>query len=217
MRTSKAMVVSCAFVLLALLAGCGKVFFFSFRNEQALFNDEVAWDISGQGSYEFLPSGISLDDKALLCPYAFKGDVTIRIRLGLGFTGDEVGQLFLLVSNEPIWSPSAFHMLTFAVADPSVQGVSLIEKGDDYTLHKIITGLVPGIIKEGENSLEMVKKGDHYKFTLNGTLLGEYDAQQYLAAWFFVQIKGQLGLATDAASMVIEEFRAVSSGEMQEL
>lgn len=217
MRIGRTVIASCALVLLALLAGCGSTFFFSFEREQALFNDEVIWDISGVGSYEFLPSGISLDDKALLCPYAFDGDVTIGMKLELGFTGDEVGQFFLLVSNEPVWNPSEFHLLTFAIADPSVQGSMVVEKGAGYVEHKKFSGFVPGIIKEGENILEMVKKKDHYKFTLNGSSLGEYDAQQYFASWFFVQIKAQLGLATDAGSMVIEEFRATCLGEMQEL
>jgi hypothetical protein len=202
---------------LPLMCGCGKSFFYSFQEEQSLDNGEVKWQVLGNGSYAIRPGGISLDDKMLLCPFAFKGDATLKINIALDYESSGYVQFLIFISKGPSVIPEAFHVMTFYVASPTNQGVVISEKDTSKKEHVNILGIIPGINKSGDNELILEKKGDHYKYTLNGVLLGEYTAELFFTDWFFVQMVGILGNGTAVDIMVIKDFTALCSGQMQEL
>jgi hypothetical protein len=209
-----------AFIMLlacvTLLCGCSKSFFYSFQDEQSLDNGDVQWQMLGNGLHVFRPAGLSLNDGMLLCPFAFNGDVTLKINIVLDCANKE-GILFrLIIGKEPAVFPAAFSVMTFYV-NSIEQGLEISEKDTSKKIQKKIDGIVPGINKAGDNELILEKKGDQYTYTLNGVLLGEYTAELYFADWFFVQMFGTLGTGATVDTMIIKDFTAIYSGQMQEL
>lgn len=209
MSKVKRAILTITFLLLLLAsAGCGKVFFYSFEEEQSLNDGTYTWGIYGIGNYAFKTHGIVLDNKLVVCPLWFNGDVKVEVTFDLNVMASESISFGLLLSSEATDNPQGGHYCLLNAADSLHQALYFIETwGVNKEVRKKWLSLIPGLDKLGTNRIEIRKRGDKYKLSLNGSALFEYAANSYFADDFVVQIFGDIGDNTNDQALVIRDVK----------
>ncbi len=207
-------------ILLSLIsyAGCGKEYYFSFKDNQSLTDGEHDWNAYGDGTAQFYWNGVALDNKWIVCPFAFRGDVTINITYELDVSDMEQIRFFFLISSDPEYPCDSYHGGAVLAGNPLLQDAIIAEKHySSDNVNGYWSGAIPGLDKDGENVLQITKRGDRYRFKLNGELLSDYVAQMYFPSWFYIQIKGEIEDGTYGGALVVKEVSITYTGDIQEI
>ena len=218
MRAIRVCLSAIIILVIVSIAGCGKKYYFSFKDNQSLTDGEHAWLAYGEGTSEFFWNGVALDDKSIACPFAFRGDVTISITYELDVSDMEQIRFYFLIASGPGYPSDSYHGGAINAGNPLHQDAIVIEK--HYSSDNLMgywPGVVPGLDKDGENVIQIVKRGDHFKFRLNGELLTDYVAQMYFPNWFYVQVMGEIGDSTYEGALVVKEVSITYTGDIQEI
>lgn len=218
MKTARVCLIAMILLALITLAGCGKEYYFSFKDNQSLTDGVNAWLAHGDGTAQFYWNGVALDDKWLVCPFGFRGDVTINIAYELDVSDLEKVRFNFLIASDPTYPSDSYHGGAVIAGNPAMQDAMVVEKhysSDD--VNGYWPGVVPGLDKDGENVIQITKRGDRYKFKLNGELLADYVAQMYFPNWFYVQIKGEIDDGTYGGALVVRDVSITYTGDIQEI
>lgn len=205
-------------LLLISFAGCGKKYYFSFKDNQSLTDGEHAWLSYGDGTAVFYSNGVALNDKWIVCPFGFRGDLTIEITYDLNVTEAEQIRFYFLIASDAVYPSDSYHGGAVLAGNPAVQYALIAEK--HYSSSEIRgywPGVVPGLDRDGENVLQLTKRGDRYRFKLNGKLLADYVAGMYFPNWFYIQILGEIEDGTYDGALVVKEVSITYTGDMQEI
>lgn len=205
-------------LLLIRVAGCGKKYYFSFKDNQSLTDGEHAWLSYRDGTAVFYSNGVALDDKWIVCPFGFRGDLTIEITYDLDVTEAEQVRFYFLIASDAVYPSDSYHGGAVIAGNLSVQNAIITEKHySSSNLTAYWPGIVPGLDRDGENLLQIIKRGDRYKFKLNGELLADYIAEMYFPDWFYIQILGEIESGTYEGALVVKEVSITYSGDIQEI
>ncbi len=187
-----------------LLSGCTTTYFFSFREEGDLENDEGAWYMEDwflsvssaspavTGSYSFADKGLSMRGKAVTCPFRFSGDFTYIVRFWVYADEDHEAFFGLDMADGPLLSSAESFLC--------LEGIEVGLEGEAHAYYEA-TGLfmimpveepMPGLIRDGRNVYELKKKGDSVTMKVNGTLVGELELEEYASQWFAPCLESQL-------------------------
>lgn len=209
-----------AAVLLGLIAsaGCGKRYYFSFKDSQSLTDGVNPWLCYGDGTAQFFSDGVALNDKWIVCPFGFRGDLTIKITYDLDVTEEEVIRFFFLLASDAVYPSDSYHGGAIYAGDPAMQSAVIAEKHYSSSGVKgYWAGIVPGLDRDGENVVQITKRGDRYTFKLNDELMADYVAELYFPGWFYIQIRGEIAEETYAGAMVVKDVTITYSGDIQEI
>lgn len=208
-----------------LLSGCSTTYFFSFREEGDLDNDEGAWYMEDwflsvssaspavSGSYSFEEKGLSMRGKAVTCPFRFSGDFTYIVRFWV--YADAAHELFfsLAMADGP--------MLTTAESFLNLEGLDVGTTDEAYAyfdatepfMAMAIEDPMPGLVRDGRNTYELKKKGDSITMKVNGTLIGDFDLSDYDSEWFapclssmlYYPFEGDFGIFFESVKVIYED------------
>ncbi len=192
-----------------LLSGCSTSYFFSFREEGDLGNDEGDWfmedwfmSISSAspavgGSYSFADEGLSLRGKSITCPFMFSGDFTYIVRFWV--YADDAHELFFGIDMaDGTLRGSASDYLCLEGA--SVGGDNEVHVYYDASgPHMVmpIDELMPGLNRNGRNVFQLKKKGDNIRIEMNSALVGQFELDDYSSEWFAPCLEAQLDFPYD--------------------
>lgn len=208
-----------------LLSGCSTTYFFSFREEGDLGNDEGDWYMEDWflslssaspmvgGSYSFAEKGLSLRGKAITCPFRFSGDFTYIVRFWV--YADETHDLFfgLDMADAPLLSMADSFLCLEGMDVGSVEEAYAAYEASGLFMIMPTEELMPGLNRNGRNVYELKKKGDNVTMKVNGTLVDEFELVDYASEWFapcleaqlFFPYEGTFGVFIESVKVIYEE------------
>ncbi|HOG53285.1 MAG TPA: hypothetical protein PLT03_05385 [Bacillota bacterium] len=194
-----------ALLLLSItVSGCGDDFYFSFKEEQSLHNGSYSLLVQ-EGSPLFLPDkGLVLDMARIITPLHLTGDATIKIRFHADCSEFELGCLRV-----HIWTgtPEVAHIVELYLGSPADQLYKLVELYAAYEIRAADGPDIPGYHGPGDYTLRVEKRGNQYSAYLGFSLLGRYEAEDYIADWFYLSLAGELFGLTTPDSLYVKDIR----------
>ncbi len=191
-------------LLFITVSGCGDDFYFSFKDEGALFNDSYTF-LTEDGSPQFLDGkGLVLDMARIIAPISLTGDATITIRFHADCSEFELGYLAV-----HLWTgdPEVAHLVELYFGNPLDQLYKLAELFTTYEVRAGDGPEIPGYYGRGDYALKIEKRGDEYRAYLGTQLLGKYVAEDYFAEWFYISLVGELYGMTTSDSLYVKDIR----------
>ena len=191
-------------LLFITVSGCGDDFYFSFKDEQALYNDSYTF-LTEDGSPQFLDGkGLVLDMARIIAPISLTGDATITIRFHADCSEFELGYLAV-----HLWTgdPEVAHLVELYFGNPLDQLYKLAELFTTYEVRAGDGPEIPGYHGCGDYALKIEKRGDEYRAYLGTQLLGKYVAEDYFAEWFYISLVGELYGMTTSDSLYVKDIR----------
>lgn len=208
-----------------LLSGCSTTYFFSFREEGDLGNDEGDWYMEDWylsassaspaigGDYSFADKGLSLRGKAITCPFRFSGDFTYIVRFWL--YADDTHDLFfgLDMADAPLLDSADSFLCLEGLDVGSDEEAHAYYEASGLFMIMPIEEPMPGLVRSGRNVYELKKKGDIVTMRVNGTLIGELELEDYASEWFapcissqiFFPYDGDFGMFVESVKVIYEE------------
>ena len=199
-------------LLFITVSGCGDDFYFSFKDEGALYNDSYTFLVEEGSPFLALGQGLTLDMARIIAPIRLAGDVTITIRFHADCSEFELGYLAV-----HLWTgdPEVAHLVELYLGDPVNQLYKLAELFTTYEIRAGDGPDIPGYHGRGDYSLRIEKRGDEYSAYLGSSLLGKYVAEHYFADWFYISLAGEMYGLTTYDSLYVKDIRvSYTEGEI---
>jgi hypothetical protein len=176
------------FILSVLaLSGCNKTYFFSFKDEQALVNDEGAWFMEGDFDWAFTSKGLTMSDNNVASPFRYSGDFSYIVSFYLNADEEHLVS-FGICLGDGTWYGTTENDVHIEFYNPnSEHSAYYIEDHDDMSndyVHYDEQGDPPGLNPNGYNLFRLVKKGDCIQIFLNDVEYAKFELQTYNSEWF---------------------------------
>ncbi len=183
----RALVFAAIVLFLALgLSGCGKDTWIAKFTEM---DDLEGWTVFEL--YDLSDDGLFLEEGDFVSPYyAWMGDYSLTIKFGLSTNDDVSAEVTVLLSRVPIGDGDSYISFYFLEGDPMVEFNSVRASGPysgDHIIYDQGWGL-PGILADQVNTMLIVKSGDHYAVTMNGSPIWDFEDAYYQSPFSYVSI-----------------------------
>lgn len=170
MLGKKLVIIAVAAIVAFSLSGCTKRYVFDFKQAQTTTSSEGNWT-EHDDPILFGEEGAYLDATAITCPFRFSGDFAMEVYFYLNIADTHLMdwlEMYLIDTNE--WE---FH---------SWFGMGMQQVSADVSYHwaaqhgssPSITGILPGLVVDGNNKAEFIKEGDFVVIKLNGQQVGAF-------------------------------------------
>ncbi len=183
----RALVIAAIALLLAFgLSGCSKSTWIAKFTEMDELEGWTVFEL-----YSLSDDGLFLQDGDIVSPYyAWMGDYSLTIKFGLATNDDVSAEVVVLLSRVPIGDGDSYISFYFLEGDPMMEFNSVRASGPSSGEHIVYDqgwGL-PGILAGQVNTMLIVKSGNHYTVTMNGSPIWDFDDAYYQSPFSYVSI-----------------------------
>lgn len=212
MRIVRTMMIVLVLAFALATAGCGEqTWFFDFTTAtdadlagwymdenpgtSAVITDPVYWDLTS--------NGLLLSFYGAAAPFAFPGDFTMTVAFSLDVDSTHLVYFELYPGDEQAWEPNNYIMSAFDYVGLGAGEVRYVGDNDEEVLN--LTGSIPGLVREGNNTWKIVKLGDDYETWINGSKISDFTADNANGSAYYPTLYAeQLGGTVYFKSITVE-------------
>lgn len=138
--------------------------------------DPVYWDlVPGEG--------LLLSFYGAAAPFAFSGDFTMTVAFSLDV--DSANQVYfeMYPGDERAWEPGNYILSAFDYV--GLTGAEVWYVGDNHEEVVNETGNIPGLVRDGNNTWKLIKKGRSYQTWMNESMISSFTADNSSGSSYF--------------------------------